>query len=102
MNPDRSDLSRRSSEGAQADTIQVNEKDNTSGPGIAPQKPQSMPRAEDDEMTRANSPEFSDRAAAERVPHQRGDERHKDHSERRGASGDQDIDTAGTVPTEPV
>jgi hypothetical protein len=30
-------------------------------PGINPQTPSSMPRAEDDEDTRANSPEFHDR-----------------------------------------
>ena len=31
------------------------------GPGISPQTPDSMPRAEDDEWTRAHSPEFHDR-----------------------------------------
>ena len=31
------------------------------GPGINPQMPDSMPRAEDDERTRAHSPEFHDR-----------------------------------------
>jgi hypothetical protein len=30
-------------------------------PGINPQTPESMPRAEDDESTRAHSPEFHDR-----------------------------------------
>jgi len=29
--------------------------------GITPQNPSTMPRAEDDEETRANSPEFHDR-----------------------------------------
>lgn len=31
------------------------------GPGINAQTPSSMPRAEDDEATRAHSPEFHDR-----------------------------------------
>lgn len=31
------------------------------GPGVNAQTPSSMPRAEDDEVTRANSPEFHDR-----------------------------------------
>ena len=30
-------------------------------PGIDAQRPGSMPRAEDDDVTRANSPEFKDR-----------------------------------------
>jgi len=30
-------------------------------PGITPQTPGTMPRAEDDEATRAHSPEFHDR-----------------------------------------
>ena len=30
-------------------------------PGISPQTPGTMPRAEDDEATRAHSPEFHDR-----------------------------------------
>ena len=34
--------------------------------GINPQTPDSMPRAEDDEATRANSPEFHDRPGSGR------------------------------------
>ncbi len=33
-------------------------------PGINAQTPSSMPRAEDDEATRAQSPEFNDRAGS--------------------------------------
>jgi hypothetical protein len=35
-------------------------------PGINPQTPGTMPRAEDDEMTRANSPDFHDRPGSGR------------------------------------
>jgi hypothetical protein len=35
-------------------------------PGIDAQRPTSMPRAEDDELTRSRSPEFHDRAGSGR------------------------------------
>ena len=35
-------------------------------PGISPQTPGTMPRAEDDETTRANSPDFHDRPGSGR------------------------------------
>jgi hypothetical protein len=35
-------------------------------PGISPQTPATMPRAEDDEATRARSPEFHDRPGSGR------------------------------------
>jgi hypothetical protein len=42
-------------------------------PGISPQDPATMPRAEDDAYTRAHSPEFHDRPGSGRHT----DERHK-------------------------
>ena len=39
----------------------VTKADSPEGPGINAQTPDSMPRAEDDEATRARSPEFHDR-----------------------------------------
>lgn len=39
----------------------VTKEDSPERPGINAQTPDSMPRAEDDEATRANSPEFHDR-----------------------------------------
>ena len=95
MNPDNS---KRPDDGnltrTGRDKIDVSESDNN-GPAIAPQQPGSMPRAEDDDVTFDNSPEFSDRRPAERGPHRGAPQR--DHSER-AAGGDQDIDTAGMVP----
>lgn len=44
----------------------VDESDNEE-PGIMPQKPSSMPRAEDDDETRANSPEYHDRKPPEQA-----------------------------------
>jgi hypothetical protein len=44
------------------DRMPVDESDNDA-PGIIPQKPSSMPRAEDDAETYANSPEFHDQKA---------------------------------------
>lgn len=46
--------------GTREDT-HVTKKDSPQGPGIDAQDPSSMPRAEDDESTRAHSPEFHDR-----------------------------------------
>ena len=40
--------------------------DSPERPGINPQTPDTMPRAEDDEATRANSPEFHDRPGSGR------------------------------------
>jgi hypothetical protein len=40
--------------------------DSPERPGINAQTPDSMPRAEDDEATRANSPEFHDRPGSGR------------------------------------
>ena len=39
----------------------VTKEDSPEGPGIDAQDPDRMPRAEDDEATRAHSPEFHDR-----------------------------------------
>lgn len=46
------------------DRMPVDESDNEA-PGIMPQKPSSMPRAEDDAETYARSPEYHDRREAE-------------------------------------
>jgi hypothetical protein len=46
------------------DRMPVDESDNEA-PGIIPQKPSSMPRAEDDAETFARSPEFHDKKARE-------------------------------------
>jgi len=46
------------------DRLPVDESDNDA-PGIIPQKPSSMPRAEDDAETYARSPEFHDQKAPE-------------------------------------
>jgi len=43
-----------------ADT-HVTKEESPQGPGVNAQTPSSMPRAEDDEATRAHSPEFHDR-----------------------------------------
>ena len=57
------------------ETIPVDESDNEA-PGIAPTRPGSMSRAEDDAVTRERSPEFHDQKAPksaqddkERHPH---------------------------------
>ena len=44
----------------------VAKEDSPERPGINAQTPDSMPRAEDDEATRANSPEFHDRPGSGR------------------------------------
>jgi hypothetical protein len=62
MNPSNPNDDARNTELRQPgrDRMPVDESDNEA-PGIIPQKPSSMPRAEDDEETFAHSPEFHDR-----------------------------------------